>query len=133
MQSGVAYLVGSPASAAVTIADNDLPVVTIVATDPSAAERPSDPGTFTITRTGPTTASLWVSLSPHGTAQGGVDYVSLGTGVTIPAGASSVTLTVTPLADAETEGQETVDLYLIPNPGLTVGTPGSARVFIAAN
>ena len=133
VQPAGAYTTGSSATATVTIRDNDLPVVTIVATDASAAETPADSGTFTITRTGPATASLWVSFSPHGTAQGGVDYVAIGQSVTIPAGASSVTLTITPLADAQSEGQETVDIYLTPNPGLTVGTPGFAQVVIAAN
>jgi hypothetical protein len=125
--------VGSPATATVTIADNDRPVVTIVATDASATETPSDSGTFTITRTGPTTASLRVTFTATGTAQSGTDYVALGNQITIPAGASSVTLTVVPVADGVSEGAEYVEVFLTPNAGLSVGTPGSARVVIAAN
>ena len=133
VQPDGAYTVGNPASASVTIADNDRPVVTIVATDASAAEAGPDTGTFTITRTGPTTAALRVTFTPTGSAQGGVDYVALGSQVFIPIGSSTVTLTVTPIADGLTESNETVNVFLTANSGLTVGTPGSATVVIAAN
>jgi len=133
VQPSASYSVGTPAGATVTIADNDLPTVTIVATDASAAEAGPDTGTFTITRTGPTTTALRVTFTPTGSAQINVDYTSLGLQVFIPIGASSVTLTVTPLADTLTEGAEIVDVFLTPNSSLIVGTPGSARVVIAAN
>jgi hypothetical protein len=132
VQASGAYTVGSPSSASVTIADNDRPMVTIVATDVSASEAGPDTGTFTITRTGPTTASLRVTFTSTGSAQS-ADYVSLGTQVFIPAGSSSVTLTVTPIADGLAEGNENVDVFLTPNAGLTVGSPGNARVVIGAN
>jgi len=133
VQPDPAYTVGNPASGTVTIADNDLPMVTIVATDPSATEA-GDTGTFTITRTGPTTSSLRVTFTANGSAQGGVDYVSLGSQVFIPAGSSTVTLTVTPIADGVSpEPNENVNVFLTPNSGLTVGTPGNATVVIAAN
>jgi hypothetical protein len=128
-----AYTVGTPNAATVTIVDNERPVVTIVATDPNASEAGPDPGTFTISRTGPTTAALRVSFSPGGSALSGTDYVALGNNIFVPAGQSSVTLTVTPIADGVSEGAEIVDVFLIPNAGTTVGTPGSASVVIAAN
>ena len=63
-----------------------------------------------------------------------MDYTALGNQVFIPAGASSVTLTVTPIADGVSpENAEHVDVFLIANSGVTLGTPGSARVVIAAN
>jgi len=128
-----AYTVGNPPTATVTIADNDRPVVTIVATDASASEA-GDTGTFTITRTGPTTAALRVTFTANGSAQSGIDYVALGSQVFIPIGSSTVTLTVTPIADGGApEGNENVNVFLTTNSGLTVGTPGSATVVIAAN
>jgi hypothetical protein len=133
VQPDGAYTVGTPSTAAVTIADNDRPMVTIVATDPAASETGTDTGTFTITRTGPTTASLRVTFTANGSAQGGVDYVALGTQVFIPAGSSTVTLTVTPIADGVSEAAENVNVFLTTNAGLTVGTPGNATVVIAAN
>jgi hypothetical protein len=132
LQPNGAYMVGSPSTATVTIADNDRPTVTIVATDATASEAGPDTGTFTITRTGPTTASLRVTFTATGSAQS-ADYTPLGTQVFIPAGSSSVTLTVTPLADGLTEGNENVDVFLTSNSGLIVGSPGSARVVIGAN
>lgn len=60
-------------SATVTIHDNDfsnpsLPIVTITATDPNAAETGPDAGQFTVTRTGATTDALAVQLTVAGSA-----------------------------------------------------------------
>jgi len=127
--SDPAYSVGSQSTASLTIADNDKPSVTIVSTDASASEA-GDTGTFTISRTGPTTSSLRVTFTVSGTATADVDYAALGTEVFIPAGSSTVALTVTPIADGVTEGNENVDVFLTANTGVTVGTPNSARVVI---
>ena len=132
VQADAAYTVGSASAASVTIADNDRPIVTIVATDASATET-GDTGMFTITRTGPTTASLRVTYSSSGSAIGGVDYPALGSQIFIPPGSSTVTLTVTPTADGLVEGNENVDVTLIANSGVTIGSPATARVVILAN
>ena len=71
---GDAYDVGTESTATVTIADNDPPAVTIDATDPDAAEVGGDSGTFTVSRTGPTTSSLTVSYTITGSATNGTDY-----------------------------------------------------------
>jgi hypothetical protein len=133
LAASAAYAVGAANAATVTIVDNEGPVVTIVATDANASEAGSDTGTFTISRTGPTTAALRVSLSASGSALSGADYAALGNNIFIPAGQVSVTLTVTPIADGVSEGAETIDMFLIPNAGTTIGTPASAQVVIAAN
>jgi hypothetical protein len=130
VQPDGAYTVGSPAAATVTIADNDRPTVTIVATDPTASDTARDTGTFTISRTGPTTAPLLVTFTVTGTATGGADYPALGTSLTMPADASTVTLTVTPVADGVSEPNETVEVFLTANPSVRVGTPGWATVTI---
>jgi hypothetical protein len=126
------YLVGAPGSSTITISDNDPQTVTIVATDAAASETGLDPGTFTITRLGPTTANLRVSYSVEGSATQGVDYVGLGSQVVILAGQSSVTLTVTPLADAVSEGPEDVEVELVPTSSASPGSPDSARVVITS-
>jgi Calx-beta domain len=131
------YTVGSPGSASLTIADNDggggtVPTVTITATDPNAAE-PSDSGTFTVARTGSTTAALTVFYTPSGTATNGTDYAALSGSMTIPAGAASAVLTVAPIDDTAHEGAETVIVTLSTNAFYTVGTPDSATVTIADN
>ena len=100
--------------------------MTIVATDASAAEAGPDTGTFTITRTGPDDDGAARHLHrPRARRRAASDYVALGTQVFIPAGSSTVTLTVTPIADGVTEDNENVDVFLITNSGLTVGSPGN--------
>lgn len=114
-----------------------LPTVTITATDASASEQGPDAGAFTVTRagaTGLTNSPLTVNFTAGGTATGGADYAAVGTSVTIPAGAISHTVTVTPMDDAVVEqGGETVVLTLAANSAYTVGTPASAVVQIADN
>lgn len=90
--------------------------VSITATDANAAEtlstQTANNGTFTITRTGATTAALTVSLAVTGTAANGSDYNRLPTTVTIPVGQSSTTLTLTPIDDTLSEGSETATITL---------------------
>jgi len=109
-----------------------LPVVTIAATDPNAAESASDTGTFTVSRTGPTTSSLTVNYTVGGTATNGTDYSTVPGSVTILAGASSAPITVTPVDDAVFEGDETVILTLASGTYI-IGAQNSATVTIADN
>jgi len=108
-----------------------LPTVTVTASDGSASETGPDAGTFTITRTGDTTAPLTVNCAIGGTAGNGTDYQQLGMSVTISTGSSSATVTVTPLNDTEVEGSETVTLTLSASAAYSVGSPNSANIVIA--
>jgi hypothetical protein len=134
LSDGTNYDIGSPSTATVNIADDepDEPVVTIEATDAVAAE-PANTGTFTVTRTGSTTASLDVFYTVTGTATNGNDYTALAGSVTIPAGQSSATITVGPIDDPDDEDDETVILTLLDVAGYSVGTPDAATVTIADN
>jgi len=109
-----------------------LPVVTVNATTPNAAEGASA-GVFTISRTGSTAAALTVNFAVSGNAAAGSDYQSLGASTTIPAGAASKTLNVTPIDDTALEGSETVQLTLWSGGDYSSGTPGSATVMITDN
>jgi hypothetical protein len=129
VEPDAAYSVGSPSAATLNIADNDRPTVTIAATDASASES-GDTGTFTITRTGPTTASLRVTFVVGGTASNGTDYAAIASPVFIPAGSSTLTLTVAPADDGVAESNENVDITLTPNTSVVVGSPNVARVVI---
>ena len=125
------YLIGAQDNATVTIADGVPNTVTIVATDPNASEIGPDPGVFTFTRTGPTTFALTVSFAIGGTAVNGGDYQAISGSVTIPAGQSSTTVTITPLADGVNDPNETVILTLTANPTVyLIGSPGSDTVTI---
>jgi len=108
------------------------PTVTIAASDSSAAE-PSNSGQFTITRTGSTASSLSVGFSRSGSASNGSDYSSISSPVSIPAGASSATISVSPIDDTAVEGSETVTLTLSSSSAYTIGSPSAATVTIADN
>jgi hypothetical protein len=132
--AGTGYTVGTPNIATVTIMDNDSPAVTVAATDPNAAEQGRDPGTFSITRTGPTNSPLTVNCTVSGTATAETDYtISPSCPVTIPGGSASLVVTVTPVDDNAVEGDETVILALTPGSGYTVTPPGQATITIADN
>ena len=79
-----------------TILAADGATVSVVATAPNASHTGPVPGNFRITRTGPATASQLVTFEITGTASAPTDYQSLGTSVTIPAGAAYLDLPVMP-------------------------------------
>ncbi|HKS37791.1 MAG TPA: S8 family serine peptidase, partial [Verrucomicrobiae bacterium] len=110
-----------------------LPVVTVVVSDSSAAEAGSDSGTFVVTRTGGTTSALTVNYSMGGNAANGTDYNPLQTSVTIPAGAASATVTVTPADDSAVEGAETAILTILAHAAYAVGSPNSATITLSDN
>jgi len=111
--------------------------VTIEATDSSAAEAGTDPGTFTITRTGDTSTSLTVNYTvATGAGQGtnGTDYTpNLNGTATIAAGQSFTEITITPVDDNTVEGPETVTLTLVNTADYDLGGSGTATVTIADN
>jgi hypothetical protein len=82
-----------------------------------------DSATVTVTRGGGTSNELVVRLALGGTASG-ADYSFGSTNLTIPAGAGSVTATLSAAADAVTDEGETVVFSVAPQRGYLVG--GSA-------
>ncbi len=107
-----AYTVGSPATGSVELTDvrdTTKPIVSVSATDPTAGEG-GDTGTFTLSRTGSTSAALTVDLVLSGSAQAGTDYAPVATPVTFPAGSSRIEVTITPVTDGANEPGETVHL-----------------------
>src|SRR6185436_17211937 len=78
------------------------PTITVVASDPTASRVGSDPGTWLLTRTGSTSSDLTVNFSFSGTAEEYSDYRraqgDMPEWLVIPAGASSASLTVYPVA-----------------------------------
>ena len=108
-----------------------LPVITITATGPNAAENGTNPGVFTFARSDNMTSAVTVNYSVGGTATQGVDYSTIGNSITIPAGQATATKIITPILDALVEGSETVSLTIAPSAGYTVGNPHTATVTIA--
>lgn len=107
------------------------PAVGISATIPNAAERNAVAGQFTVTRSGaPLANPLTVGLAIAGTATPGADYSAISNSITIPAGASSASIVVSPLGDALAEGPETVLCGLAYGDGYYVSASASATVTI---
>jgi len=106
------------------------PIVSVTASDANASESGSDPGVFTVTRTGDATAALTVNYWLSGSAANGSDYSTLSGSVTIPSGTSSGNVTVSPIDDATVEGNETVLLTLAPDPAYSIGPSADATVTI---
>lgn len=92
--------------------DDDMPTVSITATDATASETGPDKGLFTITRTGSTAASLIVDYGVNGRAVLGTDYRRLEGRATIPAGLASTTVEIVPFDDVIDEGLQDVVLQL---------------------
>jgi hypothetical protein len=117
----------------VNLYDDDIPVVTVVATDSAAAEAGNDPGVFTITRTGDTTLPLTVNYGMTGSALHGTDYVALPGVLTIPAGSAVATVVITPIEDSIGEPAQTAVLELRGGLGYSIGAASSATVTITDN
>jgi subtilase family serine protease/subtilisin family serine protease len=103
-----------------------------IETSATAAEAGLVHGRFTVRRKGSTAAELIVPYTVAGTATPGSDYVALPGSVTIPVGATSATIEVTPFDDAIVELTETVVVTLTPNPAY-LASPAQATVNITSD
>jgi hypothetical protein len=103
----------------------------IAATDPNAAEKGCDPGTFTITRTGTTTSALRVYYTVAGTARSNDYTPSLSGYVDMAANVTSASITITPVADTAEEYDETLSLILKLSTNYNIDGNGLATVVIA--
>ena len=110
-----------------------LPQVSLTAADAVAAENGTDPGLFTLARTGDTAQPLTVDFTLTGTAVTGTDYTSVPLSVTFAPGASSTNVTITPIDDTVAELTETVTLNVTPSTNYTVLSPTNATINIVDN
>ena len=105
--------------------------IEVEATDTGGAERNSDEARVTISR--PYTDTTWpldVFYEVAGTAKMGQDYVPLTGTLTIPAGAATADVVVTPLHDDELlEPIEDIEIRLLAG-GYIIGEPASAQVIL---
>ncbi len=110
----------------------NVPTVTIAATKPKSDESGQNPGEFTVTRSGgETTLPLIVNYGVGGSAVNGVDYPPLLGTVTIPAGATSVKIPLSPNPDVQADDDnDTVVLSLATGPGYLIGAQNSGTVTI---
>ncbi len=130
---GSGYAIASPSSATVTIADDELPTVSVVATQPNASETGPTNGVFTLTRGGCSNGTLVVNYTISGTASNGVDFNALNGVATFADGSSTASVIVRPINDNVPECAETVTLTIASNASYIVGSPNAATVTIADN
>jgi len=107
------------------------PTITLAATKPTSDESGSNPGEFTLTRTGSPLFALNVNYGIGGSAVNGFDYPPLLGSVTFPAGAATVKIPLSPNPDVQSEGTDTVVLTLASGTGYLIGAQSSATVTIA--
>ena len=107
------------------------PSVAIAVSPASVSEDGATNLTFTVTRSLNLTSPTLVNITTAGTATSGTDYTGNVATVTIPAGATSATISIDPAADTIVEPDETVTLTVAAGTGYTVGLPASATGTIA--
>jgi RHS repeat-associated protein len=134
LQTGSGYSVGNPASATVSIIDNDTSSVTVsVSGMGDGYEAGAVPGSFMLTRSGSTLGDLAVSLYWGGDATPGVDYAWPSSQVIIPDGQSSVAVPFATIDDVDAEAQESVVLVVLSGAGYSPGPMPQASVRIFDN
>jgi hypothetical protein len=137
VNTNAAATAGSPASATVNMTDNDGPPTVSIAVLPASV---ADNGTnlvYTVSRTGPTTAALAVTLTttPTGTMTGqSVGGTTCGTTLSIPIGQASATCTYSATNTVPADGPLSVAVAIQTNAAYTVATaPGNAATGTITN
>jgi subtilase family serine protease/subtilisin family serine protease len=110
-----------------------IPRVSVVASDPDATEAGLTPGTFTLTRSGSTSAELTVAYAISGTATAGADYEMLGGSITFAPGEVDAFVTVTPADDSDVESDETIVLTVEPGASYGVRAPSTATIVLVSD
>lgn len=115
-------------SVAITVVD-DAPIVSVQpAGDP--VEWGAEPGAFLLLRTGNTSQPLNVQFALGGSATADVDYVAPTSPILLPSGEDHLLLFISPMTDSLAEGDETVELTLLPDAGYALTNAASARLTI---
>ena len=109
-----------------TVTVSSAPSVSIAVNPASVSEDGATNLTYTVTRSLNLSSPTVVTIATSGTATSGTDYGGGVTTVTIPAGATTATITINPTADSAVEPDETVTLSVAAGTGYTVGAPSAA-------
>ena len=128
LAAGSGYTLGTTTSASVSVTDNDTAAWTMSAQPAEIDEGSASTVTVAVSNNKTFAANQTVTLAAAGTASTS-DYTLSATSLTLVAGASSVTATVTANDDNTTEGDETV-IVTASHGGQTVGL---ATVTVDAN
>lgn len=119
----------------ITITDNDAATISIANTTNGAEAGPTN-GVMTVTQSAVSVTDTVVAYTRTGTAASGVDFTALSGTVTIPAGATTATISIPVINDAIVETNETVIVTLntvTSGTSTTIGTPAAATNTIASD
>jgi len=101
------------------------------AAEPVDSSTPAVTSLITVSRNSACVETAWtIPLNGGGTCTFGADVTALPSSVTIPIGAHSASILLTPLQDSLIEGPETVTVTASPTGGITVTSPSAASLFI---
>jgi uncharacterized protein (DUF1800 family) len=132
--SGVGGTTGTALIEVYDLTSDNQATVSVAATTATTDAKGAPPAVFTLTRTGSTAAPLPVYYTLGGSAINGFDYTALPGALTIPAGASSATVTVNALNNsASTSINKDLTLSLAPGTGYVAGSTASAAVTLFYN
>lgn len=102
------------------------PSVSIAVSPASVSEDGAANLVYTVTRSLNLASPTGVNITTAGTATSGTDYTGGVATVSIPAGATTATITIDPALDSAFEASETVILTVAAGTGYSVGAPASA-------
>ena len=106
------------------------PLVSILATTPDASEFGAVPAVFTVSRSGSVNYDLLVSYAIAGSAINGVRYNSLLGSVTVPTGAATTAINISPIPNNVAEGDQSVILSISPFASYNIGAPAIATAIV---
>lgn len=106
------------------------PRITVVASEPRAAQSGPTPGCFTLHREGNLEEEVSVNLVFSGTAGNGSDYELVSPEVTMPAGVAEVDVEILPYVTGYQGPEKVVHLSIADGEGYATGTARSAMVTI---
>ena len=124
-----------PGSASIEVIDGQylspiVPEVRVFSDKPTVSEGSTTPAVYTIVRQGAANnLALDVNYSVSGSAINGTDFQALSGVITIPAGADSVDLVLTPIADSILEGEESIVVEIEAGAGYEVGSKSERTVY----
>ena len=125
--AGADYTIGAPASATLTIANDDVPSASITVAPASVLENGTPNLIYTVTLSQAPTSPVSVNFSVSGTASPSTDFSGLvPSPLVFGPGVTSQTLTVDPSGNGLIEPDETVIITLGAGTGYVVGVPADA-------
>ncbi len=131
--NGVGGTTGTALVEVYDLSPETLATVSVAAAVPATDTVGGSPAVFTFSRVGSVADAITVEYTVSGTATAGVDFEPLPGRLTIPAGATSATVSLIPKANPANTNNRSTTLILTPRPGYGVGASDRAGITIFSN